>query len=120
MKIITLLAIFLFSSELSAHSETGKASMYSTACNGTRTASGVKLVNNSNMIAHKSLPFGTQVKITNLKNGKSTIGLVVDRGPYIKNRIVDLTHGVSNKTGLTKKQGITNVKIEVVGKIKLK
>ena len=99
----------------------GKASIYTTQCNGgTTTASGVKLVNNSNMIAHKTLPFGTLVKITNKSNGKSTIGLVSDRGPFHRSRIVDLTIGVAERIGLTKKQGITNVKIEVVGKVKIK
>jgi rare lipoprotein A len=101
--------------------EHGKASIYSTACNGgTKTASGIKLVNNSNHIAHKSLKFGTKVKITNLKNGKTAEGVVVDRGPFIKGRIVDLTYGVANKIGLTKKQGITSVKVEVIGKVSLK
>jgi len=99
----------------------GKASIYTTQCNGgTRTASGVKLTNNSNMIAHRTLPFGTEVKITNIKNGKTTVGIVRDRGPFIRGRIVDLTVGVANKIGLTKKQGICNVKIEVIGKVKSK
>lgn len=97
--------------------EQGKASIYSTRCNhGTRTASGVKLKNDSDMIAHKTLPFGTKVKITNVKNNKSTIATVVDRGPFIKGRIADLTTGVANKIGFSMKQGITTVRIEVVGK----
>lgn len=97
----------------------GKASIYSTKCNGgTKTASGIKLKNDSNMIAHKTLPFGTKVKITNTKNGKSTHAVVVDRGPYVKGRIVDLTSGVANRIGITSRQGIGSVKLEVVGKIK--
>lgn len=99
----------------------GKASIYTTKCNGgTKTASGTTLSNNSNMIAHRTLPFGTEVLITNKHNGKSTIGIVRDRGPFIRGRIVDLTLGVADKIGLTKKQGICNVKLEVVGKIKSK
>src|SRR3972149_6421157 len=86
-----------------AFGEQGKASLYSTSCNGgSRTASGIRLVNNSDMIAHKTLPFGTLVKITNLKNNKSTTARVVDRGPYVRGRIVDLTMGVANKIGFTK------------------
>lgn len=99
----------------------GKASIYTTACNGgTKTASGVKLKNDANMVAHKTLPFGTKIKITNKSNGRVTEATVVDRGPYVKGRILDVTKGVANKLGFTPKQGITNVKIEVIGKVKLK
>ncbi len=112
-----IIAILFLTISLS-FGEQGKASIYTTSCNGgTRTASGIRLVNNSNMIAHKSLPFGTMVKITNLKNNKVTIATVVDRGPFKKGRIIDMTLGVANSLGFTKKQGITIVRIEVVGKI---
>jgi len=98
--------------------EQGKASIYSTGCNnGTRTASGVSLKNDSDMVAHKYLPFGTLVKITNLKNNKTTTATVVDRGPFVKGRIVDLTLGVANKLGFSMKQGITTVRVEVVGTV---
>jgi rare lipoprotein A len=98
--------------------EQGKASIYSTRCNkGSRTASGVSLKNDSDMVAHKSLPFGTVVKITNLKNNKTTTATVVDRGPFVKGRILDLTMGVADKLGFSMKQGITVVRVEVVGKI---
>lgn len=101
--------------------ETGKASIYSTGCNkGSRTASGVSLRNDADMVAHKTLPFGTKVKITNLKNNKSTTATVVDRGPFIKGRILDVTTGVANKLGFTMKQGITVVRVEVVGKVSSK
>ena len=98
--------------------EQGKASIYSTRCNkGSRTASGVALKNDSDMVAHKTLPFGTVVKITNLKNNKTTTATVVDRGPFVKGRIVDMTLGVANKLGFGMNQGITVVRVEVVGKI---
>jgi len=99
--------------------EVGKASHYSTKCNGgSHTASGYKLVNNANLAAHKTLPFGTLVKVTNLKNGKSAVVKIVDRGPYKRGRIIDLTISVAEKLGF-KRQGITTVKLEVVGKIKI-
>ena len=69
------------------------------------------------MVAHKYLPFGTLVKITNLKNNKTTTATVVDRGPFVKGRIVDLTLGVANKLGFSMKQGITTVRVEVVGTV---
>lgn len=112
-----IIAILFLTLSLS-FGEQGKASIYTTGCNGgTRTASGIKLVNNSNMIAHKTLPFGTVVKITNLKNNKTTTATVVDRGPFVKGRIADLTTGVANALGFTRKQGITMIRIEVVEKI---
>jgi rare lipoprotein A len=103
-----------------ANTETGKASYYSIKCNGgTRTASGEKLVDSSNTIAHKTLPFGTLVKVTNLKNGKSEIVRVNNRGPYIKGRIVDVTIGVAKKLDFVE-IGVIPVKIELVGEAKNK
>lgn len=94
----------------------GKASWYSVACNGgTHTASGEKLQNNSNTAAHKTLPFGTKVKVTNLNNGKSEIVRITNRGPYIKGRIIDVTIGVADKLGF-RKNGVAKVKIEIVSK----
>jgi rare lipoprotein A len=109
-----LLSIPLFGSQ--DYTQVGKASWYSTSCNGgTRTASGQKLTNHSNTAAHKTLPFGTKVKVTNLKNGKSEIVTISDRGPYIKNRIIDVTVGVAEKLGF-KNTGVTTVRLEVVKK----
>lgn len=120
MKLLILLNIMLGIGCLSAHTETGKASYYSIKCNGgTHTASGQKLVNSSNTAAHKTLPFGTLVKVTNLKNGRSEVVKIVDRGPYTRGRIIDVTIGVGQKLGFIK-SGIVSVKLEVVGKVKLK
>jgi rare lipoprotein A len=96
--------------------EQGKASWYSIACNGgTHTASGQKLNNYSNTAAHKTLPFGTKVKVTNLKNGKAQVVTINNRGPFIKGRIIDVTIGVADKLGF-KNQGVTSVKLEVLSK----
>jgi len=98
--------------------ETGKASWYSIKCNGgTRTASGKKLSNSAATAAHKTLPFGSTVKVTNEHNGKYEIVTITDRGPYIKGRIIDLTIGCAERLGF-KKQGIANVRIEVIGHAK--
>ena len=93
---------------------TGKSSWYSVSCNGgTTTASGQKLSNNANTAAHKTLPFGTKIKVTNLSNGKSEICQVSDRGPFVRGRILDVTVGVAEKLGF-KKNGIATVKIEEI------
>jgi rare lipoprotein A len=96
----------------------GKASWYGIRCNGgTHTASGETLRNNAATAAHKTLPMGTKVRVTNLNNGKSEIVKITDRGPYIKGRVIDVTEGVAKRIGFFK-NGITKVKVEVVEKIK--
>jgi rare lipoprotein A len=98
--------------------EMGKASYYSIRSNGgTHTASGEKLRDDSMTAAHKTLPFGTLVEVTNLKNNKKEIVRITNRGPYIKGRIIDVTVGVAEKLGF-KKDGVVNVKIKVIGKVK--
>lgn len=94
--------------------EIGKSSWYSISCNGgTKTASGEKLDNKANTVAHRTLPFGTKLRITNLKNGKCVNVVCNDRGPFRRDRILDVTVGVSEKLGF-KKNGIAIVKIEEI------
>ena len=117
--IILLNILWCFGFADAAQIEHGKASWYSVRCNhGTRTASGQKLSNSANTAASKTLPMGTKVKVTNLKNGRSEIVTITDFGPFIRNRIIDVTIGVADKLGF-KKSGIAKVRIEVVGKVKL-
>ena len=93
----------------------GIASWYSVKTNGnnTRTASGRPLSNNAYTAAHKTLPFGTKVRVTSLFNGKSEILTITDRGPYIKGRIIDVTIGSAKRMGWYGR-GITKVKVEVL------
>jgi len=94
---------------------TGIASWYSIKTNGnnTKTASGRPLSNNAYTAAHKTLPFGTKVRITCLFNGKSEVLTITDRGPYIKGRIIDVTIGSAKRLGFYDR-GITKVKVEVL------
>lgn len=92
----------------------GKASWYGIRCNGgTQTASGERLSNHAATAAHKTLPMGTKVRVTNLANGKSEIVKINDRGPYIHGRIIDVTEGVAKRLDFFHR-GITKVKVEVV------
>lgn len=92
----------------------GIASWYSIKTNfGRTTASGRTLSNNAKTAAHKSLPFGTQVRVTCLFNGKSEIVRITDRGPYVKGRIIDVTEGCAKRLGFYSR-GITKVKVEVL------
>jgi len=94
---------------------TGIASWYSVKTNGnnTKTASGRPLSNNAYTAAHKTLPFGTKVRVTSLFNGKSEVLTITDRGPYIKGRIIDVTIGSAKRLGFYGR-GITKVKVEVL------
>jgi len=92
-------------------SEVGIASHYSTKT-GTRTASGERLVDSRFTAAHKTLKFGTLVKVTNLKNNKTAVVKITDRGPYKKGRIIDVSQAAAKQLGFHQ-QGITKVKIEV-------
>ncbi|MEP4076623.1 septal ring lytic transglycosylase RlpA family protein [Haloferula sp.] len=95
----------------------GQASWYGIRCNGgTHTASGETLRNHAATAAHKTLPMGTKVRVTNLNNGKSEIVKINDRGPYIHGRIIDVTEGVAKRLNFFK-NGIVNVKVEVIEKV---
>ena len=94
----------------------GKASWYSIKTNyGTRTASGERLSNSAATAAHKTLPMGTRVRVTNLANGKFEIVRITDRGPYVRGRIIDVTIGCAERLGFVGR-GVTSVKVEVLKK----
>jgi rare lipoprotein A len=90
----------------------GKASYYSKGANRHLTASGERHYSDSMVCAHKSYPFGTLLKVTNLRNGEEVIVKVNDRGPFVKGRIVDLSYGAAKKIGIIS-AGIVEVKVEV-------
>jgi rare lipoprotein A len=98
------------SNEVVSGTETGLASFYSESYNGKKTANG-EIYNSSDMTAaHKKLPFGTKVKVTNLSNGKTVKVRINDRGPFISGRIIDLTRAAAKKIDMIN-QGVTKVKI---------
>jgi rare lipoprotein A len=95
--------------------EHGKASWYSIRSNrGTKTASGERLCDRGATAAHKTLPMGTKVRVTNEVNGKSEIVTINDRGPFIRGRIIDLTVGSAERLGF-RQRGVAPVKVEVLG-----
>jgi len=99
--------------ELIDYTETGKASYYALKFQFRRTASGETFNNLAMTAAHKTLPFGTKVLVTNVKNGKSVTVTINDRGPYIKGRIIDLTRATFSKIGNIN-TGTIKVKIKVI------
>ena len=92
------------------------ASYYAQKFNGKRTASGAIFSNNKYTAAHKKLPFGTKVKVTNETNGKSVIIEVTDRGPFTKAREIDLSKKAFMELVDNKNSGVVIVKLEVENK----
>jgi len=92
--------------------ETGIASWYGSE-SGNRTAMGTRFNPQGITAAHKTLPLPAKVKVTNLRNGRSVVVIVNDRGPFRKNRLIDLSHGAAKKIGLDR-QGLTEVRIEYI------
>lgn len=91
--------------------QTGQASWYGPGFNGRRTASGSRFNQNAMTAAHRTLPFGTMVKVTNHRNQKSCVVKINDRGPYAHGRIIDLSKGAAQAIGIT---GVGKVTLEVV------
>ena len=94
--------------------QVGYASYYSHAHQGRRTASGERFDMDAMTAAHRTLPFGTRVRVTNLANGRHTIVRINDRGPFKKKRIIDLSYAAARELGAVK-TGIVRVRVEVVG-----
>ena len=91
----------------------GIASFYSDKFTGKRTASGEKFNNSAMTAAHKTLPFGTHMKVTNMRNKKSVVVRINDRGPHKKGRVIDLTQAAAHKIGFGS-HGLAKVKLEIL------
>lgn len=90
--------------------ETGKGSFYADKFEGRPTASGEKFDQGKMTCAHRTLPFGTKVKVTNLANGHTVTVTVNDRGPFAAGRIIDVSKKAAKKLGMVN-QGVASVKI---------
>lgn len=97
----------------SAGAQTGQASWYGPGFYGGHTASGEVLRPGTLTAAHRYLPFGTRVRVTNLYNGRSAVVRINDRGPFSGGRIIDLAHGAAEVLGVTA-SGVANVRLEVI------
>ena len=98
---------------LNAQTQKGKASYYSKRATGSRTASGERLHHDSLTCAHRSYPFGSMLRVTNLSNGKSVDVKVTDRGPYGRGRIIDLSYGAAREIGMLS-QGVGLVEVKLL------
>ena len=96
-----------------AQTQTGKASFYADKFEGSPTASGEKYRHNKLTAAHKSLPFGTKVKVTNLANNQTVEVVINDRGPYVDGRVIDLSRSAAEKLGFVN-LGLAEVQVDVI------
>ena len=93
--------------------QTGTASFYGGKWHGRKTANGEIFDTYKLTAAHKTLPFGTKVKVTNLNNGKSVVVRINNRGPYVKGRVIDLSQAAFSKIE-NMSRGVTKVKLEII------
>lgn len=112
-KIFLVLFFLFFISSNFSHELSGTASWYGPKFHGRKTANGEKFNMYAFTAAHKTLPFNTYLKVTNLKNGKSVIVRVNDRGPFVKNRIIDLSYAAAHKIGVDI-SGTAPVKLTII------
>jgi rare lipoprotein A len=91
----------------------GNASWYGKPFHGRLTASGERYDMHAPTAAHKSLAFGTRVRVTNLDNGKHTVVRINDRGPFVKGRIIDLSYGAAKQIKMLQ-AGVVRVKLEIL------
>jgi rare lipoprotein A len=106
-------SLFLEKASFKLLKKDAHASYYANKFNGRKTASGKKFDNNKYTAAHKKLPFGTKVKVTNEVNGKFVIVEVIDRGPFVRSREIDLSRIAFMEIASNKSAGVMLVTIEV-------
>ena len=98
--------------DLIGYSEFGKASFYAMKFQFKKTASGERFNQFSKTAAHRKLPFGTKIKVPNLKNNRFVYVKINDRGPFVKNSIIDLSRSAFSEIANTD-SGVINVRIDV-------
>lgn len=103
------LAVSFLAIPITASAQSGIASVYS----GGRTAEGGYVRSSSLTAAHRSLPFGTMVRVTNNRNGRSVVVRIDDRGPFVRGRIIDLTPAAAHAIGFS---GLAHVTVTVIGR----
>jgi rare lipoprotein A len=97
------------------HVQKGMASFYHDSLHGRKTASGQRYNRNGLSAAHKTLPLGTKIKVTDTRTGRSIVVKVNDRGPFVRGRIIDLSRAAANQLGIVKR-GVARVEVKVLSK----
>jgi rare lipoprotein A len=94
-----------------AFSQTGIGSYYGPELHGRKTASGERFNQSAMTAAHRTAPFGSRLKVTNLSNGRSVVVRVNDRGPFVRGRVVDVSAGAAKQIGMHGR-GLARVRVE--------
>jgi rare lipoprotein A len=95
------------------YDKTGTASFYGAKHQGKRTASGERFNQHALTAAHRQLPFGTRVKVTNLSNDKTVVVRINDRGPYSRGRLIDVSRGAAERLGMLR-SGTAQVRMQAI------
>ena len=95
--------------------QVGKASYYAKKFAGRKMADGTPMEPDSNSAAHRTLPFGTTARVTNLDTGASATVVIRDRGPHVLGRIIDLSPATAMEIGITPRRGVGRVEVEAMG-----
>lgn len=96
------------------YNQVGSASFYGSKHQGRRTASGERFDQNSLTAAHRNLPFGTRLLVTNLDNEKTVVVRVNDRGPHTRGRLIDLSRKAAEQIGMLG-SGVAQVRVQTLG-----
>lgn len=110
---IAALAAVVFSLSTASYAQCGGASWYGPGFNGKAAASGEIFNENAMTAAHRSLPFGTKVKVTDQRTGREIEVVINDRGPFVGKRIIDLSKAAATKLGF-RNRGVTSVCISAL------
>jgi rare lipoprotein A len=102
-----------FEQPVPAWTQQGRVSWYGPGFHGRQTANGEIYDSNELTMAHRSLAFGTEVRVTNLRNGRSVVVRVNDRGPYVRGRIADLSHAAADRLDFVS-DGVAPARIELL------
>lgn len=117
-RVLPILALALMAAPEAALAHTklgvGIASWYGPGFHGRSTANGERFDMHGMTAAHKTLPFNTTVRVTNVRNGRSVVVRINDRGPFIKSRTIDLSHGAAKALGMIN-AGTAKVELEIIG-----
>jgi len=101
--------VSLITAPMTASAQSGIASIYS----GGRTANGERALASGLTAAHRTLPFGTMVRVTNTRTGRSVVVRINDRGPFVRGRVIDVTPAAAHALGFS---GLAPVTLDVVGR----